>query len=376
MKKVLVAMSGGVDSSVAAALLKDSGFEVSGATMDLFGAGANTAVRDAKLVAGALSIPHYVVDAVDIFEQTVISYFVNEYRSGRTPNPCVVCNRKLKFGMLMDKARELGCDFLATGHYAVIDNQMRATGDGRHCTEGDRMLRRGADTRKDQSYFLYPILESPIDKIIFPLGGLIKDEVRSLAKKFNLPTAEKGESQDICFIPSGSYLDFLASRGIGADGGGTSGSIIDTSGNILGKHGGIHNFTVGQRKGLGALGKRMYVRSINTDDNTVVAAEDHELGSDEIVIRDIIIGKQGIDPDKKYLVQIRYRSAPTGARIIADGDTGINGINNIDGTNVINNINAPKTLRIKFDAPVRAASPGQSAVIYDVDTVAAGGTIV
>jgi len=339
MKKVLAAMSGGVDSSVTAAILKERGFEVCGVTMDLFGGGAGAAVRDARLVAGALSMPHYVVDAVDIFEQTVISYFVNEYRSGRTPNPCVVCNRKLKFGMLMDKARELGCEYLATGHYAVIDNEQ---------------LRRGADTRKDQSYFLYPILESPIDKIIFPLGGLIKDEVRALAKKFNLPTAEKSESQDICFIPSGNYLDFLRSRGTGTDDGAASGSIIDTSGKVLGKHSGVHNFTVGQRKGLGALGKRMYVKSINTDDNTVVAAEDHELGCDEIVIRDIITCKQGIDPGKNYLVQIRYRSAPVSAKIIS-----------LDGS----------AIRVKFDAPVRAASPGQSAVIYDGDTVAAGGII-
>jgi len=345
MKKVMVAMSGGVDSSVAAALLKERGFEVHGVTMGLFGDGANTAARDAKLVADALSIPHYTVDAVDIFEQTVINYFVNEYKSARTPNPCVVCNRHLKFGLLMDKAMELGCDYLATGHYAIIDNGQ---------------LKRGTDTRKDQSYFLYPILASSPDKIMFPLGSLVKDDVRSLAKKINLPTAEKGDSQDICFIPSGNYLDFLKSRGIGIDDISTAGNIVDTTGKILGKHTGVHNFTVGQRKGLGALGKRMYVKSININDNTVTAAEEHQLESDEIVIKNAIIGKNGIDINKKYAVQIRYRSAPASATIIGD-----DGINNIDNS----------TLRIKFDEPVRAASPGQSAVIYDGDTVAAGGII-
>jgi len=340
MKKILTAMSGGVDSSVAAALLLERGFDVCGVTMNLFGEGAGTAVRDAKLVADALSIQHYVVDAVDIFEKTVINYFVNEYKSGRTPNPCVVCNRHLKFGMLMDKAAELGCDYLATGHYAIMD-------DGR--------LRRGVDTRKDQSYFLYPILAASTDKIMFPLGDLVKDEVRSLAQKFNLPTAEKGDSQDICFIPSGNYLDFLTSRGIGIDDGSTAGKIIDTTGKIIGKHTGIHNFTVGQRKGLGALGKKMYVKSISVDDNTVTAAEEHELGSDEVVIRDVITGKGGIDTGKKFLVQIRYRSQPVNATITDVGNS---------------------TLRLKFDEPVRAASPGQSAVIYDGDIVVSGGIII
>jgi tRNA-specific 2-thiouridylase len=356
-QKVLAAMSGGVDSSVAAALLLERGFDVRGVTMELFGRDANTAAADAKLAADALSIPHCTVDAIHTFEQTVINYFVNEYKSGRTPNPCVVCNRHLKFGMLMDKARELGCDYLATGHYAAID---------------DGQLKRGADARKDQSYFLYPLLALSIDKIIFPLGGLVKDQVRALAKKFNLPTAEKGDSQDICFIPSGNYQDFLKSRGAGIANAGAAGDIIGINGKILGRHTGIHNFTVGQRKGLGALGKRMYVKSINAAGNTVVAAEEHELGSDEIVIRDAVIGKSGIDLNKKFGVQIRYRSAPVGAEII-----GVDGVDIGTGNRVYGIDGAPgPTLRIKFGEPARAASPGQSAVIYDGDSVVAGGIIV
>jgi tRNA-specific 2-thiouridylase len=336
-KKVLTAMSGGVDSSVAAALLLERGFDVRGVTMDLFAADANAAVADAKSVADALSIPHCVVDAADVFEQIVVNHFVNEYKSGRTPNPCVTCNRHLKFGLLMDKALQLGCDYLATGHYAKIDGGS---------------LRRGADNRKDQSYFLYPILAAPTEKIMFPLGDLVKDEVKELAKRFNLPTAGKRESQDICFIPSGDYTEFLKSRGIG---GGAAGHIVDTGGKTLGLHTGVHNFTTGQRKGLGALGKRMYVKRINVDDNTVVAAEEHELECGEIAIRDVVTGKKGLDVNKRYQVQIRYRSPPVNATVtMRGGDSAI----------------------IRFETPVRTASPGQSAVIYDGDDVVVGGIIV
>ncbi|MDR2578495.1 MAG: tRNA 2-thiouridine(34) synthase MnmA [Chitinispirillales bacterium] len=355
MKKVLVAMSGGIDSSVAAALLQEQGFDVRGATMEL-SAAVNPAIKDAKLVADALSIPHYTVDAAEIFENIVIKYFINEYRSGRTPNPCVVCNRRLKFGLLMSKALELGCDHLATGHYAVID---------------DGELRRGVDVNKDQSYFLYPILQSApaadkgalIDKIIFPLGRLTKGEVRTYAKKLNLPAAEKSESQDICFIPSGNYQDFLRSRGVGG-GDHTAGHIIGTDGKILGRHTGIHNFTIGQRKGLGALGKRMYVKQINAADNTVIAAEEQLLESSDITLRDVICSKRGLNVNDQYQVQIRYRSKPAGAKIVS-----------------INDSQSPKTpaptptINLRFSSPVKSVTPGQSAVIYDGDTVIAGGVI-
>jgi tRNA-specific 2-thiouridylase len=336
----MIAMSGGIDSSTAAALLIEQGFDVCGITMDLFGNGPSTAANDAKAVCDALSIPHYTVDAVDIFERIVIGDFIDKYKSGRTPNPCVVCNRHLKFGLLMDKAAEHGCDGMATGHYAVIDNGQ---------------LKRGIDANKDQSYFLYPVLAAPMDKILFPLGRLTKNEVREIAKKLKLPAADKNESQDICFIPSGNYLDFLRSRDIGAgDENGAVGQIVDINGNILGTHTGIHNFTIGQRKGLGALGKRMYVKRIDVSNNTIVAAEEHQLESDEITICDTVISKARININKQYAVQIRYRGIPSEAMITR-----------VDGS----------TITIKFNTPIKAAAPGQSAVIYDDDTVVAGGII-
>jgi len=343
MKKVLVAMSGGVDSSVAAALLKEQGFEVCGVTMQLFGDKENSAVNDAKIVADALSIPHYTVDAVDLFEQNVISYFISEYKSGRTPNPCVRCNHRLKFGLLMDKAVSLDCNFLATGHYAIIE---------------DGNLRRGVDLHKDQSYFLYPILSSDIDKILFPLGVLTKEKVREIAQKFNLPAASKKESQDICFIPSGDYLQFLKSRGIGVDDYGVSGDIVDVNGKIIGKHTGVYNFTVGQRKGLGALGKRMYVKCINVDDNTVTAVDEEQLETNIIDVRDLLRSKMELKSGDRFHVQIRYRSKPASAEVIS-----------------YNRALDSETLCLKFDEPVKAAAPGQSAVLYNGDVVIAGGVI-
>jgi tRNA-specific 2-thiouridylase len=339
VKKVLVAMSGGVDSSVAAALLKEQGFEVCGVTMQLFNDKESSVVSDAKVVADALCIPHYTVDAVDLFERSVINYFISEYKSGRTPNPCVRCNSRLKFGLLMDKAVSLGCDFLATGHYAII--------------EGEN-LRRGADTHKDQSYFLYPIFTSSITKILFPLGGLTKEKVREAAQKFNLPTAAKKESQDICFIPSGNYSDFLASRGIGVGGYGTTGNVIDINGKVIGKHTGVHNFTVGQRKGLGALGKRMYVKQIIVDTNTVVAADEEQLETKIIQVKNVLCSKRGLKSGDRFDVQIRYRSKPASAVVVSHDS---------------------ETLCLQFDEPVRAAAPGQSAVLYDCDVVVAGGVI-
>jgi tRNA-specific 2-thiouridylase len=239
----------------------------------------------------------------------------------------------------LDKAISLGCDFLATGHYAIIE---------------DGNLRRGVDSQKDQSYFLYPVFASSIDKILFPLGGLTKEKVRETAQKFNLPTAAKKESQDICFIPSGNYLEFLASRGIGVDNYGAAGSIVDVNGKIIGRHTGVHNFTVGQRKGLGALGKRMYVRQIVVDTNMVVAADEEQLETNIINIRDVLCSEKGLNIGDRFLVQIRYRSKPTPATVMSyDGGT----------------------LSLKFDEPVRAAAPGQSAVLYDGDIVTAGGII-
>jgi tRNA-uridine 2-sulfurtransferase len=349
MKKVMVEMSGGVDSSTAAAILIDQGFEVSGVTFCTTpGTTGGKSARDAKLVADRLRIPHSVVDLSAQFDRDVIGNFISEYKSGRTPNPCAVCNRRIKFGPpLFDMAAELGCEYIATGHYAVIDG-------------GE--LRRGADTRKDQSYFLYPILTAPIERILFPLGAMTKVETRALARKLNIPTADKGESQDICFVPGTDYARFLRSRGAAAVA--AAGNIVDADGNIIGTHTGIHNYTVGQRKGLGALGKPMYVKQIIPADNTVVAAEDSQIVSNEAVIENAVIAKtRKVGAGGRYAVQIRYRSKPVEAAVVS--------INTVDDKCDSGGL----TIRIKFDEPVRAVSPGQAAVLYDGDTVVAGGTI-
>lgn len=343
MEKVMVEMSGGVDSSTTAAILLERGFDVCGVTMDFSGTGGKSKmVRDAKAVADHLRIPHYVLELSELFESAVIADFISEYKSGRTPNPCLMCNRRLKFGELFGTADELGCGYIATGHYAVMDG-------------GE--LRRGVDPKKDQSYFLYPILAAPTDRILFPLGAMTKVETRALAKQLNLPTADKGESQDICFVPGTDYAKFLRSRGVGA--GAVGGDIVDVDGNVIGKHGGIYRYTVGQRRGLGALGRPMYVKRIDPEANIVVAAEDKDLMSREAVVEGAVVSKKrGIDTGKPYAVQIRYKSGAVGCKVA--------GIENAGGG---------LTIRIEFDAPVRAVSPGQAAVIYDGDTVVAGGTI-
>ena len=346
LKKAMVEMSGGVDSSTTAAILIEQGFDVCGVTFcTVPGTTGGKSARDAKLVADHLRIPQRTIDLSALFERDVIDYFIREYKSGRTPNPCAACNRHIKFGPpLFDVADELGCEYIATGHYAVT-----AAGE----------LRRGADALKDQSYFLYPILASPIERILFPLGAMTKAETRALAKKLNLPTADKGESQDICFVPGTDYAAFLRSRG--ADAVAAVGDIVDIDGNVIGKHNGIHGYTVGQRKGLGALGKPMYVKQIIPNENKVVAAEDSQIISNEAVIEDAVIAKtRDLEVGDRCAAQIRYRSPAVGAEVVE--------INRADGHDGL-------TIRIRFDDPVRAVSPGQAAVLYDDDTVVAGGVI-
>jgi tRNA-specific 2-thiouridylase len=345
MSKILVAMSGGVDSSVAAALLKQQGHDVVGVTMKLLDKSASDAAslrpccgfdssRDAKLVADAIGIPHYVVNAVDIFKETVIDDFVKEYKSGRTPNPCVRCNRFVKFDYLMRKADELGCEFLATGHYAI--------------REGDRLYK-GADEKKDQAYFLYVIYGSEIERILFPLGRKTKDEIRLIATELKLVTAQKPESQDICFVENGNYSAVLEAQSALREG-----PIVDVSGKTLGRHCGIHRYTVGQRKGLGALGRKMFVKEIRPLDNTVVVGTEDDLWAREIKVTDAIVASgYVIDSSTEYEVQIRYRSKPSKARVSHSGNS----------------------FSISLSEPIRAIAPGQSAVIYDGEMVVAGGVI-
>lgn len=339
MKKVLVAMSGGVDSSVTALLLQQQGFDVEGITMHLSRTvpqSESIIIQDAKKTADLLGIRHHVADLGEMFEREIIDYFVQSYQRGETPNPCVRCNEFMKFGYLLSEADRLGCGFFATGHYVRLQNGL---------------IRRAADRTKDQSYFLYKLYNISIDRVLFPLGDLTKTDVKSIAERNNLPCAYRSESQDICFIPEGSYVEFLDSRITAPP---AAGPIVNIEGNVIGRHDGIYKYTTGQRKGLGALGKRMFVKDIRPKDNTIVAAEDHELGVSHIKVYNMVRNDSISLSDESLTVQVRYRSAPVACKV--------KDINDQECT-------------ITFEQPVRAPSRGQSAVIYKDDLVVAGGII-
>ncbi|MCX5846752.1 MAG: tRNA 2-thiouridine(34) synthase MnmA [Deltaproteobacteria bacterium] len=344
-KKVLVAMSGGVDSSVAAMLLKNEGYDVSGVTMcfGITGGGDRvrccgaTAVDDAKRVCNRLKIPHYAFDYAGELEEKVIAKFVSEYKKGRTPNPCVDCNRYLKFGSLLEKAKVLGFDFLATGHYAAIERN-----------EAGYCLKRPKDRKKDQTYFLYAIPYEGLGIILFPLASLTKDEVREIAKKAFLPVAEKQESQDICFVTQKNYQEFLLER----VGGLKPGPIVDMQGNILGTHRGIIFHTIGQRGGLGISHKTpLYVVSIDPDENRIVVGEKKDLKAKGLLAGDMNMLAESW-PRQVY-AKIRYRKKEAPCDVTAENDR----------------------LRVIFVEEQEAITPGQSVVFYENDRVLGGGVI-
>jgi len=355
MSRVVVAMSGGVDSSVAAFLCLEAGHEVVGVTMQVWpdapeevleregGCCSLSAVEDARRVCSILGIPHYVTNLKREFEDEVIDEFIKEYARGRTPNPCITCNRALKFGHLLRRARELEAGYVATGHYARVEKQA-----GRH------LLKKAEDESKDQSYALYSLDQEQLAHALFPVGSLSKREVRRIAKERGLPTSEKPESQDICFVTGGDYRDFLAGRRPEAL---SPGSIEDTRGRKLGSHTGIAHFTVGQRKGLGiASGRPMYIVDIRPDTNTVVAGTWEESLSQGLLAREC----NWIEFDRpagpfRADAKIRYKSNPAPA-LITPRDGGV--------------------VEVIFDRPQRAVTPGQAAVFYHGDVVAGGGTIV
>ena len=344
-KKVMVAMSGGVDSSVAAMLLKDEGYDVSGVTMCLgITAGEDgarccgaTAVDDAKRVCDRLKISHYVFDYAGELEDKVIAKFISEYKQGRTPNPCVECNRYLKFGSLLEKAKVLGFDFLATGHYAAIERN-----------EEGYFLSRAKDKKKDQTYFLYSMPYKGLGNILFPLAALTKDEVRDLAKKASLPVAEKQESQDICFVTQKNYQEFLLERGQEFK----PGPIVDMQGKMMGRHRGIIFHTIGQRGGLGISHPTpLYVVSIDPDKNRIVVGEKKDLMAKGLIACDInMLAKSW--PRQAY-AKIRYRKKEAPCEVIHEGDR----------------------LRVLFVEEQEAITPGQSAVFYANDCVLGGGVI-
>ncbi|MBN1823801.1 MAG: tRNA 2-thiouridine(34) synthase MnmA [Endomicrobiales bacterium] len=353
MKKVLVAMSGGVDSSTAAFLLKKQGYEVAGATMKLWrGKGGASKpgerrllddVREAKRVCDFLGIRHYTFNLEKDFKKCVVDNFVYEYLSGRTPNPCIVCNERIKFGLLMQRAKELGFDYLSTGHYAVIEKRGK-----------EYFLKKGADTRKDQSYVLYNLGQGELSRLLFPIGKMKKEKVRELARKGRLPVARRPESQEICFI-KGSYPDFLRSYVRGFGGIMERGRITDTSGRTLGFHKGFPFYTIGQRSGLGlSSAVPLYVRRIDPHKNRLLVGTREEASSAMCSVKRVswVSGRRPKLP-MRCEVKIRYLHRPSKAKI---------------GT-------AKKGVKIFFSEPQFAVTPGQSAVFYSGDVVLGGGVI-
>ncbi len=340
-QRVLVAMSGGVDSSAAVYLLREQGYDCVGATMELYGTPAET-LEDARAAAERMGIPHHVLPLCREFEERVIGRFVEGYRRGETPNPCVDCNRFLKFGLLHRKARELGCDYLATGHYARILEG--GAGGWRLC--------KAADLGRDQSYVLYPIPRELLGRTLFPLGGLTKAQAREMAERAGLANAQKRDSQDICFIPDGDYLAFLE-RYTGQSF--PAGDIVDLEGRVVGRHRGAAGLTIGQRRGVGVSSPgRIYVCAKCMEDNTVTVGPEESLYSTGCAARDWNWLVEPPEQPFDALVKTRYRQREQPARVIPEGDR----------------------VRLEFAQPQRAVTPGQAAVVYSGDgAVLGGGTI-
>jgi tRNA-specific 2-thiouridylase len=376
-KRVLLGMSGGVDSSVAGYLLREQGHEVIGVTMKVWPQDCISraedkccgpqAVADARGVAHALGFPHYVVDEADQFEQLVIDYFSSEYQAGRTPNPCVMCNEKLKFGNLWGKAEALGCDYIATGHYAIIEHQ-EETANGRD----HAVLRKGVDPRKDQSYFLFSLRQPQLRRALTPLGTMSKPEIREIARSLGLKVADKIDSQEICFVPGNDYKAFLRSH-LGENEF-HRGEIYDVDGNFIAEHDGIELFTIGQRKGLpGGSPRPRYVVDVDPETNRVIVGDADDLICDEFEIdrvnwhpvaavgvaspgrtRGTGVSDPGYNEEIEAVAKIRYSHPGTRATVTP-----------------LENHRA----LIRLHEPQRAVTPGQAAVIYDGDVVIGGGWI-
>ena len=354
-QRVLVGMSGGVDSSVAGYLLREQGYEVIGVTMKVWPQDCISraedkccgpqAVADARAVAHSLGISHYVVDEADQFERLVIDYFSSEYQAGRTPNPCVMCNEKLKFGNLWRKAAALGCDYIATGHYAIIE---------RHADRA--VVRKGVDPRKDQSYFLFSLRQAQLRRALTPLGKMFKPQIREIARSLGLKVADKIDSQEICFVPGNDYKAFLRSHL--QENEFHRGEICDVDGNFIAEHDGIELFTIGQRKGLpGGSQRPRYVVDLDPETNRVIVGDADDLLCDEFEIDRVNWHHAGIgDPGLplEATVKIRYNHPGTPATIIPLKDN---------------------RARIGLREPQRAVTPGQAAVLYNDDVVLGGGWI-
>lgn len=353
---VVVAMSGGVDSSVAAAMLVEQGYRVIGITMQIWPIKSDierefsrtccslSAITDARIVAHKLGIPHYLMNFREVFEETVVKYFIEEYRRGRTPNPCIRCNRFVKFDSLLRKARALGAEYVATGHYAriVFDN-----------TRGRWLLKRGVDRSKDQSYVLYGMTQEQLAHTLMPLGNMTKDETRRMAEKLGLAVATKPDSQEICFVESRNYAKFLEEVAPEVL---KPGPILDMEGNIIGEHRGIAFYTIGQRRRIGvAKGKPQYVIRIEPERNAIIVGSEQDLYAGSLIATDFnLIAYEELPGEIAVTAKIRYnmKASPARLSLLADGRA-----------------------LVRFDKPQRAITPGQAVVCYQEEDVVGGGTI-
>ncbi|RCX16848.1 tRNA (5-methylaminomethyl-2-thiouridylate)-methyltransferase [Anaerobacterium chartisolvens] len=356
-KSVMVGMSGGVDSSVAAAVLLQKGYEVIGVTMQIWpdmdeevqksegGCCSLSAVDDARRVADRLGIPYYVMNFKDVFQRRVVDYFKEEYIKGRTPNPCIACNRHVKFDAMLKKAGAMGIDYISTGHYAKIE----------YCEKRGRfLLKKSVTDKKDQTYALYNLTQAQLARTLMPIGDYTKDRIREIAAEIGLAVASKPDSQEICFVEDNDYASFISKNTQHRI---VPGNFVDVSGNVLGKHRGIVHYTIGQRKGLGiAFGKPMFVAEIDAASNTVVLGDESEVFSTGLIAEDMnFISIDGLTDEMRVKAKVRYSASELWASIYP-----------MEGGRV----------RVVFDEPVRAITPGQSVVFYEDDIVVGGGTIL
>ncbi len=354
-KTVVLGMSGGVDSSVACYLLKEQGYNVIGVTMQIWqdeeravcedkgGCCGLSAVEDARKVANQLDVPFYVFNFKEEFKENVIDYFIDEYTKGNTPNPCIACNRYVKWESFLEKAMAIGADYIATGHYANIVE-----------LENGRMaLKLSKTMAKDQTYALYNLTQDHLKRTIMPVGEYTKDEIRAIAHKIGIDVASKPDSQEICFIPDNDYAKYITENSPTKL---PKGNFIDKQGNILGQHKGIAHYTIGQRKGLGiALGKPAFVTNIDVEKNEITLGDNEDLFTKVAYAKNInYMSEKSFDPEKKYTAKVRYSAQPAECTIKVDCDI----------------------MEVTFDTPQRAITRGQALVIYDGELVAGGGTFI